>query len=178
MSVKDILDGKASGLLNVIGIVTRLKKRQNKNKEEWAQFVIEDCTGSIAVNAFARAWANVGHKVAPNAILCFSGKVNVDDESARVEINLKDVAGVPELIGNIATKLTIRLTPDYSAENLQRLKMLLEAAKGITKVYLEVPSKADPSKLHIIRTGKSIMIHRALLEFLENTLGSDAWSFQ
>ena len=178
MSIKDILDGKASGHLNVIGIVTRLKKRQNKRKEEWAQFVIEDCTGSIMVNAFSRAWANVGHKVAPNAILFFSGEVKVDDESARVEINLQDVAGVPELIGNIAKKLTICLTPDYSQENLQRLKILLDAAKGVTKVYLEIPSKADPSKLHVIRTGKSIMIHRALLEHLENTLGNDAWRFE
>ncbi len=178
VSIKDILDGKASGHLNVIGIVTRLKKRQNKRKEEWAQFVIEDCTGSIMVNAFSRAWANVGHKVAPNAILFFSGEVKVDDESARVEINLQDVAGVPELIGNIAKKLTIRLTPDYSQENLQRLKILLDAAKGVTKVYLEIPSKADPSKLHVIRTGKSIMIHRALLEHLENTLGNDAWRFE
>ena len=102
----------------------------------------------------------------------------MDDESARVEINLQDVAGVPELIGNIAKKLTIRLTPDYSQENLQRLKILLDAAKGVTKVYLEIPSKADPSKLHVIRTGKSIMIHRALLEHLENTLGNDAWRFE
>lgn len=178
VAIKDILDGKASGRLNVIGIVTRLKKRQNKQKKEWAQFVIEDCTGSIGVNAFARTWENIGHKVSPNAILFFSGDVRVDDESARVEINLQDVGNVTELIGNVAKKLTIRLTPDYSQSDLQKLKMQLDAAKGITKVYLEVPSKADPSKLHRIRTDKSIMIHRALLEHIENTLGNDAWRFE
>lgn len=178
VAIRDILDGKASGRLNVIGIVTRLKKRQNKKKEEWAQFVIEDCTGSIMVNAFARTWGQTGHKIAPNAILFFSGDVRVDDESARVEINLQDVGNVTELIANIAKKLTIRLLPGYSQSNLQKLKILLDAAKGVTKVYLEVPSKADPSKIHRIRTDKSIMVHRALLEHVENTLGNDAWRFE
>lgn len=178
VSIRDILDGKASGRLNVIGIVTRLKKRQNKRKEEWAQFVIEDCTGSIMVNAFSRAWSTMAGKVAPNAILFFSGDVRVDDESARVEINLQDVGNVTDLIANVAKKLTIRLHANYSAQNLQRLKMHLDAAKGVTKVYLEVPSKADPKKIHLIRTNKSIMVHRALLEHVENTLGNDAWHFE
>ena len=178
VSIQDILEGKVSGNLNVIGIVTRMKKRQNKRKEEWAQFVIEDCTGSILVNAFSRTWSQVGHKVSPNTIAFFSGEVRVDDESARVEISLQDVGSVTELIANMAKKLTIRLTAGYSQANLQKLKAHLEAAKGITKVYLEVPSKADPTKIHRIRTDKSIMIHRGLLDHLENTLGNDAWSFE
>ncbi len=178
VSIQDILDGKVSGNLNVIGIVTRMKKRQNKRKEEWANFVIEDCTGSIAVNAFSRTWAQVGHKITPNTIAFFSGDVRVDDESARVEINLQDVGSVTELIANMAKKLTIRLTTNYSQANLQKLKAHLEAAKGVTKVYLEVPSKVDPSKIHRIRTDKSIMIHRGLLDHLENTLGNEAWSFE
>ena len=178
VSIQDILEGKVSGNLNVIGIVTRMKKRQNKRKEEWAQFVIEDCTGSILVNAFSRTWSQVGHKVSPNTIAFFSGEVRVDDESARVEISLQDVGSVTELIANMAKKLTIRLTAGYSQANLQKLKAHLEAAKGITKVYLEVPSKADPTKIHRIRTDKSIMIHRGLLDHLENTLGNDAWNFE
>lgn len=178
VAIRDILDGKASGRLNVVGIVTRLKKRQNKRKEEWAQFVIEDCTGSILVNAFSRAWKEVAHKVAPNAVLFFSGDVRVDDESARVEINLQDVGSVTDLISNMAKKLTLHLTVDYPAENLRKLKILLDAAKGVTQVYLEVPSKAEPGKIHRIRTGKSILVHRSLLEFAENTLGNNAWSFE
>ena len=78
----------------------------------------------------------------------------------------------------MAKKLTIHLTANYPASNLQKLKMLLDTAKGATEVYLEMPSKAEPDKLHRIRTGKTIMIHRALLEHLENTLGEHAWSIE
>jgi len=176
--VQDILDGKASGRLNIIGIVTRLKKRQNKKKEEWAQLVVEDCTGSLPINVFAKTWQEIAHKVIPNSILFFSGDVRVDDESARVEMNLKDVEDVTKLIANVAKTFTIHLTANYPQSQLQRLKMLLDTAKGATAVYLEVPSKEDPAKIHRIRTNKSIMIHRALLEHLNNTLGEHAWSFK
>ncbi len=178
VDIKDILDGKASGKLKVVGIVTRMKKRQNKQKQEWAQFVIEDCTASITVNAFARTWQEVSAFVTPNAILSFFGEVRMDDESARVEINLQNVNTIPEMIGNIARTLTIRLSANYSADNLQKLKIQLEAAKGVTQVFLEVPSKADPSKLHRIRTNKTVMIHDSLLKHIENTLGSQAWSIE
>jgi len=176
-AIIDVLDGKVSGRLNIIGIVTRLKKRQNKKKEEWAQFVAEDCTGSIMINAFSKTWAQIGHKITPNAILFFSGDVRIDDESARVEMNLKDIENVTELIANVAKTFTIHLTPNYPPSQLQKLKMLLDTAKGVTMVYLEVPSKENPSKIHRIRTNKSIMLHHALLEHLENTLGEQAWSF-
>ena len=178
VAIKDILDGKASGRLNVIGIVTRLKKRQNKRKEEWAQFVIEDCTGSLPINAYSKTWGQVGHKITPNAILFFSGDVRKDDESARVEMNLRDIQSVTDMIANVAKEFTIHLKADYPQVHLQKLKTLLDAAKGVTTVYIEMPSKEDPSKIHRIRTGKSVMLHRALLDHLENTLGEHAWSFK
>lgn len=178
VSIKDILDGKAAGYLNVVGIVTRLKKRQNKQKKEWAQLVIEDCTGSITVNAFSKVWEQVSHKVLPNAVLCFYGDVRVDEESARIEINLQNVGNVTELIARVAKQFTIHLTADYRPSHLQRLKMLLDTSPGATRVYIEVPSKADPSKTHRIRTEKHITLHAALLEHLENTLGAHAWSFE
>ncbi|MBR2865975.1 MAG: DNA polymerase III subunit alpha [Elusimicrobiaceae bacterium] len=172
-------DKKAANKVKVIGIVTRLKKRQSKRtKEEWAQFVIEDCSGSIMVNAFSKTWKKVLDRVSPNAILCFQGEVREDDDSARVEISLDDVYSVTGMISALASKLTIRLTSNYSQSHLQKLKAHLDAGVGTTRVYLEVPSKADPTKIHRIRTGKSIQVHRALLDYIENTLGSNAWSFE
>lgn len=178
VSIKEVLEGKASGILNIIGIVTRLKKRQNKKKEEWAQFVVEDCSGSMMINAFHKTWVQVASKVTPNSILFLSGEVRIDDESARVEMNLKDISSMSEIIAGTARSFTIHLTANYPQLQLQKLKMLLDAAKGPTTVYLEIPSKEDPSKTYRIRTGKTIMLHRALLEHLENTLGENAWSFE
>lgn len=173
----DILEGRASGRLNVLGIITLFKKRQNKQKKEWAQMVIEDCTGSIMVNAFARAYEGMSHKLAPNAILNFMGDIRIDDESARIEMNLQDVSNITDLISNIAKEFTVRIPEGFSKNNLQKLKTYLDMTRGTTTVYLEIPSKADPTKIHRIRTNKRILIHKGLLEFIENTIGN-VWSFK
>ena len=173
----DILEGRAEGRLSVLGIVTLFKKRQNKMKKEWAQMVIEDCTGSIMVNAFPKAYENMSHKLGPNAILNFMGNVRVDDESARIEINLQDVSNITDLIANRAKEFTVSLPADYTKNQLEKLKNYLEMTRGATAVYLEVPSKENPKKMHRIRTSKRTILHKSLLEFVENELGT-SWSFK
>ena len=173
----DILEGRAEGRLSVLGIVTLFKKRQNKMKKEWAQMVIEDCTGSIMVNAFPKAYENMSHKLGPNAILNFMGNVRVDDESARIEINLQDVSNITDLIANRAKEFTVSLPADYTKNQLEKLKNYLEMTRGATAVYLEVPSKENPKKMHRIRTSKRIILHKSLLDFVENELGT-SWSFK
>lgn len=175
--IRDILDGKATGNLNVLGIITLFKKRQNKQKKEWAQFVIEDCTGSLPVNAFARTFEEFGHKLGPNAILNFSGKINVDDESARCELTLQSVGSVTDVLATAAKEFIVELPPKYTKDQLQKLSTYLDMTKGTTQVFLEVPTKADPTKKLLVRTHKSIFLHRALLEFIENTLGT-SWRFK
>ena len=175
--ISDILEGKASGRLNVLGIVTLFKKRQNKEKKEWCQMVIEDCTGSMAVNCFAKVYAELADKLAPNAILNFTGDIKVDDESARVELNLKDVSDITELIASAAEEFTIRIPAGYPKFGLEKLKHFLDMTKGTTTVFFEVPSKEDPQKIHRIKTNKRILLHKGLLEYIENTMGN-AWSFK
>ena len=128
------------------------------------------------VNAFAGSYKNLSHKLAPNAILNFVGDIRVDDESARIELNLKDAHNVTDLISNVAKEFTIRIPVNCSKLNLQKLKSYLDMTRGTTVVVLEVPSKENPGKIHRIRTNKRISLHKSLLEFIEDTLGS-SWSF-
>ena len=119
----------------------------------------------------------MSHKLAANAILSFSGTIKPDEESARIELNLQDANEVTDLIGAVAREITIHLPANYSKFALEKLKNYLDMAKGSTVVYLEVPSKADPTKMHRIRTNKRVLLHKALLEYIENTM-PDAWSFK
>ena len=139
--------------------------------------VIEDCTGSMMVNAFARAYGEMSHKLGPNAILCFSGDIRVDDESARTELNLQEVGTVTDLIANAAREFTIRIPADYPKNALQKLKSYLDMTRGTTTVFLEIASKENPGKIHRIRTNKRILLHKGLLDYIENTMGN-AWSFK
>ena len=174
----DILEGKATGKLNVLGIITLFKRRQNKKtKKDWAQLVIEDCTGSLPVNVFPRTYENIGALLAPNAILNFLGDIRADEDSARLELNLQEVSNITDLLSNIAKEFTISLPATYTKEQLQKLKSYLDMTRGTTTVFLELPSKEDPSKHHRICTNKRILLHKALLEYIENTWGN-AWTFK
>ncbi len=174
--ISDIISGKVTGNVNVLGIITLFKKRQNKQKQEWAQMVIEDCTGSMTVNCFAKYYESMAGKLAPNALLHFSGIIKSDDESARIELNLRNASEITDLIGSVAQELIIHVPADYSKFAFEKLKTYLDMTKGATVVYLEIPSKEDPTKIHRIRTGKRILLHKALLEYIENTM-PNAWSF-
>ncbi len=176
--ISDILAGKASGRLSVLGIITLFKKRQNKQKKEWCQLVIEDCTGSIGVNCFASAYEGMAEKLVPNAILNFVGDVKTDDESARLELNLKEVGNVVDMIASVAKEFTVRIPAGYTPFMLEKLKQCLDASKGTTVVYLEVASKENPAKTHRIKLNKRVFLHAALLDYIENTFGPAAWSFK
>ena len=173
----DILEGRATGHLNVLGIITLFKRRQNKKtKKDWAQLVIEDCTGSLPVNVFSRTYENTGALLAPNAILNFQGDIRTDEDSARIELNLQDVSNITDLLSNLAKEFTVRLPAGYTKEELQKLRSYLDMTRGTTTVFLEVPSKENPSKFHRIRTNKRVLLHKGLLDFIENTWGN-AWTF-
>ena len=105
------------------------------------------------------------------------GDIKVDEDSARIELNLKGVSSVTDLISNIAKEFTIHIPANYSKNNLQKLRTYLDMTRGTTVIYLEVPSKEHPDKVHRIRTNKRILLHKGLLEFIENTMGN-AWSFK
>ena len=173
--IKDILAGTATGKLQVLGIVTLFNKKQNKKKQEWVKMMVEDCTGAMTINCFASAYEELGPMLAPNAMLCFSGEVKTDDESARVELNLQGVDDIAHTIGAYAKNLTIRIPPDYSTDSLKKLKAYLDAAVGETQVFLEITSKEDPTKIHKVRLNKRIVIHRPLIAYIEDSLGQEAW---
>ena len=110
-------------------------------------------------------------------ILNFSGMIKSDDESARVELNLQDASDVTDLLAAVAKEFTIHIPAGYSSFALEKLKTYLDMTKGTTVVYLEIPSKENPTKIHRIRTNKRILLHKALLEYIENTM-PEAWDFK
>jgi len=126
---------------------------------------------------FPRTFETIGALLAPNAILNFLGDIRTDADSARIELNLQDVSNITDLIANVAKEFTVRLPANYTKDELQKLKSYLDMTRGTTTVFLEVPSKEDPSKTHRIRTNKRILLHKALLEYIENAWGN-AWTFR
>ena len=175
MKISDIEKNNIRGHVEVAGIISRLKKRQTKNKENWAQIVIEDEEQSINCNIFKKAWASLNGKINANDIVIVSGDIKGDELSAKPEIIVSNVQGLLNLIASKANKLIIHLPSDFSQENLFELKTLLDAAPGFCEVALVLNRD---SKQTIVRTSKRINLHKALIDFLDEKLPPNSWDFQ
>ena len=163
------------GPVEAAGIISRIKKRQTKNKDSWAQLTIEDETQSITANAFSRAWAQLAGKVDINQAVIVSGDVRGDEMSARAEIMVNSIEPILSAISRKAKRFIIRLPKDVKEEQLHRLNALLDAARGTTEVYFTVQEEGGKSTA--IKTAKKIAIHNALVNFIDETFGPEPWDF-
>ena len=175
MKIADIEKNSIRGHVEVAGIVSRLKKRQTKNKDNWAQMVIEDEQQSINCNIFSRAWASLNGKININDIVIVSGDIRGDELSAKPEIVVSSVQPLLSLIASKAKKIIIRLSADLGQEKLFELKTLLGAAKGFCEVSFVLQ---EGEKQTFVRIPSRIMIHKALIDFLDENLPPNSWDFE
>ena len=164
-----------AGSVEVAGIISRIKKRQTKNKDNWAQLAVEDQSQSITANAFSRAWAQLSGKVEINQVVIVSGDIRGDEMSAKAEIMVSNIEPILSVISRKAKQFIIRLPKDINDEQLTRLNTLLDAAKGMTEVYFTVPEEGGHTTT--IRTPKKIIIHNALVNFIDENFGPEPWDF-
>ncbi|MBQ4493501.1 MAG: DNA polymerase III subunit alpha [Elusimicrobiaceae bacterium] len=175
MKISDIEKNNIRGHVEVAGIISRLKKRQTKNKDNWAQIVIEDEEQSINCNIFSRAWASLNGKINVNDIVIVSGDIRGDELSAKAEIVVSSVQSLLNLIASKAKKIIIRLPADLGQEKLFELKALLGAAKGFCEVAFIFK---EGEKETFITTPSRIMLHKALIDFLDENLPPNSWDFE
>ncbi len=175
MKISDIEKKSIRGHIEVAGIISRLKKRQTKTKENWAQMAIEDEEQSINCNIFSRSWTSLNGKINVNDIVIVSGDIKGDELSAKPEIVVSAVQPLLNVIAAKAKKLIITLPSDLPQEKLFELKALLGAAKGFCEVFLILQ---EGEKQTFISTSKRIMIHKALIDFLDENLPPNSWDFE
>lgn len=175
MKISDIEANSIRGHVEVAGIISRLKKRQTKNKDNWAQMVIEDEQQSINCNIFSRAWATLNGKININDIVVVSGDIRGDELSAKPEIVVSSVQNILNVISAKAKKLIVHLPENFPQEKLFDLKTLLEAAKGFCEVSLVLHEGQTETYISI---PNRIMIHKALIDFLDENLPPNSWDFE
>lgn len=175
MKIADIEAKSIRGHVEVAGIISRLKKRQTKNKENWAQIVIEDEEQSINCNIFRKAWASLNGKINVNDIVIVGGDIRGDELSAKPEIIVSSVQNILSVISAKAKKLIIHLPDNFAQEKLFELKTLFEAAKGFCEVSLVLH---EGQKETYISIPSRIMIHKALIDFLDENLPPNSWDFE
>ena len=171
-SITKINEHPTSGLVTVAGVITRLKKRQTKDKKNWAQLTIEDEKYSLTANIFNKVWEQLSNSISVNQTLIVRGDIKGNDMASSTEIIVSGVEPIFPLISRKAKKMYIHLPKEIRNEQLLKVKELLGNAKGLCEVYLDF---AEEGKKHLIKTPYKITIDGPLVHYIEETFGTYCW---
>ncbi len=175
-SISDLYEKGIKGRVEIAGIITRIKKRQNKNtKKNWAQLTLEDENQSITLNAFSGTWDRISGSLAVNTLVVASGDVRGDDMSARPELILNSVEPVLSAVSRRARKFIVTIPPNAKEEQLVYLNSLFNAARGVSEVFFKVKENDGNT---LIRTNKRVLLNENLINFIESSFGANAWDFE
>ena len=124
--------------VTVAGILSSVTRRMTKDGKPWAQVTLEDLEGAVEVLFFPLAYAQVGLRIAEDAVVVIKGRVDSREDNIRLigsELTLPDLTD--RVRGPIVLQvLAARCTPLV----VERLREVLAAHPGTTEVHLELAS--------------------------------------
>ena len=171
-SITKINEHPVTGSVMVAGVITRLKKRQTRDKKPWAQLTIEDQKYSLTANIFNKVWERISNSVAVNQTALIKGEIKGDDLSAKAEISVTGIEPIFPLISRSAKKMYIYLPNEVKDTQLLNIKNLLENSKGLCEVYLVF---SENGKKHLIKTPYRITLDGPLVHYIEENFGIPCW---
>ncbi len=174
-SITKINEEHITGTVTVAGIVTRLKKRQTRDKKPWMQLTLEDEKYSITANIFSKVLDQLPDILAINQVLIVHGDIKGDSNTSIAEIRVTGAEPVFNLISRKAKKLMVHLPANVKNSQLLKLKELLGKTKGLCEVYFDIQ---DGDKKHLIQTPYKIILDGFLVHYLEETFGTYCWDIK
>ena len=171
-TVADLLaEAEDSGFVTVAGILSSVSRKVSKNGSPWAQVVLEDLTGAVEVLFFPATYAEVGMRIAEDAIVVVRGRVDRREDT--VKIVARELS-LPDLSVAAHGPVTVTLSPSRCTPPLvERLREVLAAHPGTTDVRLELRAGERVHRLKL-PDGLRVTPSPALMGDLKALLGPAA----
>ncbi len=130
------------------GIVSSVRHLKTKKGDRMAAFVLDDATGTVEVVAFPDVFARTRHLLEGEALVVVRGKLEKDDESARVIASEIHPIGVlrERLTREVAVQLSV---PPHDRATFEALAEVFERHPGDRRVALEVELRDAPRPLRV-----------------------------
>ena len=129
------------------GIVAGLRPLKTKKGDRMAVFMLDDVAGNVEVVVFPETFAKHGSLIQADAMLLVRGKLEKDDESARiVATELLPIATLKE---RTTKEVVIHLAPQAQRSTFEQLAELLSRHRGDRRVFLELDVKGREKPLRV-----------------------------
>jgi DNA polymerase-3 subunit alpha len=157
--------------VTVAGILSSVTRRMTKDGKPWAQVSLEDLEGAVEVLFFPASYAQVGMKIAEDAIVVIKGRVDAREDSVRIigsDLTLPDLSKGPN--GPLRLQIApARCTPPV----VERLREVLRSHPGTTEVHLELVNGERRHRLKL-SDGLRVTASPALMGDLKALLGPNS----
>jgi DNA polymerase-3 subunit alpha len=130
------------------GIVSALRPLKTKKGDRMAVFMLDDVAGNVEVVVFPETFAKHGLLIEADAMLLVRGKLEKDEESARIVAT--ELMAVSTLKERTTTEVAIHLAvPPHGRNTFEALAELLSRHRGDRRVSLELNVKRQQGALRV-----------------------------
>jgi DNA polymerase-3 subunit alpha len=130
------------------GIVSSLRPLKTRKGDRMAVFMLDDVAGNVEVVVFPETFARHGLLVQGDAMLLVRGKLEKDEESARIVAT--ELLAVSALSERTTTEVAIHLAvPPHGRNTFEALAELLSRHRGDRRVSLELNVKHQHGALRV-----------------------------
>ncbi len=153
------------------GIVSGLRPLKTKKGDRMAVFMLDDIAGGIEVVVFPETFGKCGHLIASDAMLLVRGKLEKDEETARlVATELQPISLLKE---RTTREVVIRLKAT-TRDAMEALAELLARHRGDRRVSLELDVKHTGDKPLRVRAdvAQRVRPSEKLVEEVEHLCGA------
>jgi DNA polymerase-3 subunit alpha len=129
------------------GIIATVRQLKTKKGDRMAVFTLEDAQGSVEVLCFPDTFQKCGSLVDAGAMVLVRGKLEKDDESARILST--DIAPIETVRERIAREVAIRVTRAADRQLFETLGEIFARHRGDRRVTFDIELPSSPTRLRV-----------------------------
>jgi DNA polymerase-3 subunit alpha len=135
-TIDELGDLEDGAMRSIGGVITNLQRKWTKKGDLMAVFILEDLQSSIEVMVFPKTMADIGHKLADDAVIVLKGRVDKrDDEAKFIAMDVEIFEGITDGAPPLRLKVS---TARLDERTVGDLKALLERFPGESQVFLHL----------------------------------------
>lgn len=164
--------------VEVVGMISSIKKFTTQSGQPWAKFVLEDLTDEIEVVVYNKLYEETKSFINKNSIVYVKGKVSIREESKSIIADdLELFERTKEEIYKNKSKIYITVSNvGIDDDFINRLKKIIEKYPGDTQVFFKVITN-DLNEV-IIETNYKILPSNKMLSELRHIAGENSYQFE
>jgi DNA polymerase-3 subunit alpha len=173
----DSLPADSNTKVQIAGMIANVIRRTSKRNEQYAKFKLENFDGELEVWLFPGNFAPLNKYLTLNSMVVIRGRMNIRDNE-QAELVAEDIIPLDEYEKKhikTAKEIYIKFS-SWGIDEIfiTKLKHIISAHAGDTKVYFKIHSSVHPEGV-TIETPNRMLVTEKTLGDLEKLLGENSY---